>query len=242
ELAASSSVQERNAAQSALRVAQFELEQARAALLQSRPEGGVAARFPLYSPVSGEVLRVFQESATIVTPGMPLLEVGDRRNLEIEIDVLSTDAVNIRPGARVWLEYWGGSEPLEARVRLVEPAGFTKISALGIEEQRVWIIADFVAPPQSWESLGDAYRIEARIITWESDDVLRVPVGALFRIGVEWAVFVLENDRAQLRQVKLGHRGEHQAEVLGGLKEGEQVILHPSDRVADGVSVTLREF
>jgi HlyD family secretion protein len=240
EVAARSAQEELNSAEHAVRIAGYELEQARAALLRTQPDAQAGEQFEIRSPISGKVLRVFQESASAVAPGTALLEVGDPQNLEIEIDVLSVDAVNIRPGAKVWLEFWGGPQPIEARVRVIEPSGFTKISALGVEEQRVWVIADFAAPREQWESLGDAYRVEARIVTWESDDVLKVPAGALFRAGAEWAVFVVADGRARLRRVQMGRRGEQEAEVLGGISEGEWVIVHPSDRISDGVAITAR--
>src|SRR5262249_3563553 len=145
-------------------------------------------RFEIRAPVPGRVLRVFQESATVVTAGLRLLELGDPADLEIEIDVLSSDAVKIAPGAKVILEHWGGDEPLRGRVRLIEPAAFLKVSALGVEEQRVWVVADFVAPPQRRKTLGDASRVEARVVIWEGDNVLKVPAGALFRHAGEWAV------------------------------------------------------
>jgi HlyD family secretion protein len=241
ELAARMSEEELNAARFALQIAAYELEQVRAALVQIGPNRQPDWQFKVRSPISGEILRVFQESETVVNSGAGLVEVGDRRNLELEIDVLSTDAVQIRPGAKVWLEYWGGPRPLEARVRVVEPAAFTKISALGVEEQRVWIIADFVAPPEEWQNLGDAYRVEARIVTWESEDVLKVPAAALFRLGGRWAVFVIEEGRARSRLVEIGQRGEHEAQVLEGVTEGDQVIVHPGDRITDGIAVTARE-
>jgi HlyD family secretion protein len=143
--------------------------------------------------------------------------------------------VRVQPGAVLRIEDWGGSEPLEARVRIVEPSGFTKISALGVEEQRVNVIADLVTPAPS---LGDGYRVEARIVVWEADDVLRVPASALFRRGKRWNVFTLEEGRARLRPIEIGERGATQAQVLDGLSEGEQVLLHPSDRVEDGVRAT----
>ena len=234
---------ELDSAQFQVRITEHQLQLAQTAFLWSQPEPAGASPeslVQLRSPVSGKVLRLLQESTAIVIPGAPLLELGDPRNLEIEIDVLSSDAVKIQPGAKVLLEYWGGPEPLEARVRLVEPAGFLKISALGVEEQRVWVIADFTSPPEAWQNLGDAYRVEARIVVWESPDVLKVPVGALFRVEEDWAVFKVVADRAELQPVQIGHRGEHEAELLEGLAPGDHVILHPSDRVHDGVSVQPR--
>lgn len=230
-------------AQFAQQIAEYELELAQAALVRTRtPSLGeeAAQRFDMRSPIRGKVLRVFQESATIVTPGTRLLELGDPTDLEIEIDVLSADAVKIPDRAKVLLEHWGGPAPLEARVRIVEPAGFTKISALGVEEQRVWVIGDFVDPPEKRKTLGDAYRVEARIVIWEQDKVLKVPAGALFRQGAQWAVFLTTNGKATLRPVKVGQTNGLETQVLDGLAEGDRVILHPSDKVKDGVAIQAR--
>jgi HlyD family secretion protein len=161
--------------------------------------------------------RVFQESESFVQPGTRLLEIGDPRDLEMEIDVLSTDAVKIKPGDKVLVEHWGSDAPLLGRVRLIEPAAFLKISALGVEEQRVNVIADFVDPPEKRRALGDAYRIEARIVISEADNVLKVPAAALFRRGEEWAVFVADHGRASLRAIKIGRRNDLEAEVVGGV-------------------------
>lgn len=230
--------QEERAAAFGLQVAGFELEQTRAALLrgQSGPDGD-AVTLKIVSPVSGRVLRVFQESARTVPTGMPLLEVGDATDLEVRIDVLSRDGVAIQPGARVLLEQWGGAKPLEARVRLVEPSAFTKISALGVEEQRVNVIADFVDPVEMRPTLGDGFRVEARIVRWEANDVLRVPAGALFQRDGEWQTFRIENDRARLRAVEVGRTNGIETEIVGGLEPGDRVIVYPGDRVADGSRV-----
>lgn len=237
--------QDFRSAQFARDIARFELEMARAALVQSRttdaPDGAPAS-FILTAPVSGQVLRVLQRSATIVRPGSELLELGDATDLEVEVDVLSTDAVAIQPGAKAFLEQWGGDKPLEAVVRLVEPAAFTKISALGVEEQRVNVILDLVSPVEQRSSLGDAFRVEARIVLWEDQDVLQTPTGTLFREGGEWAVFVVADGIARRRIVTLGHRNSLAAQVLDGLQPGEQVVLHPSDQVHDGVSVQERNL
>jgi len=234
--------QDLESARFAARAAAFQLEAARAALLAA--EGGSAASTPgcgdgetcvkVRAPEAGTVLRVPEESERVVAAGTPLLEVGDPHRLEIVIDVLSADAVRVRPGAPVRVEEWGGEGVLLGRVRRVEPSGFTKLSTLGVEEQRVNVIADLEAPPPS---LGDAFRVEARIVTWEGEDVLQVPVSALFRHGAGWAVFVVEDGRAALRPVQLGRRGRRGAQVLDGLAAGERVVLHPSDRVEDGVRV-----
>lgn len=227
---------ELRAADFAAQVAAFELQQAEALLSRGRAGGG-AEPLVLTSPVSGRILRVMQESARMVAGGFPLLEVGDPADLEVRIEVLSRDGVAIQPGARVMLEQWGGSEPLAARVRLVEPSAFTKISALGVEEQRVYVIADFTDPVGKRPTLGDSYRVEARIVTWESPSALQAPAGALFRRGGEWRTFVAEGGRAVLRTVQLGRSNGVQTEITGGLREGEQVIVYPGDKVGPGARV-----
>ncbi|MFO0876167.1 MAG: HlyD family efflux transporter periplasmic adaptor subunit [Gemmataceae bacterium] len=234
---------ELRAAEFAVQIAAFELEQARAALIHTRPRSPGETepfRFEIPSPITGVVLRVFQESATVTQPGMRLLEIGDPVDLECEIDVLSTDAVKVKPGQRVLLEHWGGPHTLIGRVRLREPSAFTKVSALGVEEQRVNIIVDLIDPPERRPTLGDGYRVEARIVTWEGRDVLRVPAGALFRQGEGWAVFRQEKGRARLRPVTVGPGNGLEAEVVEGLSEGDSVVLHPSDRVRDGVAIVPR--
>ncbi len=221
-----------------------ELEQAKAALLRTNRNDDTADitewSFPITSPISGRVLRVFQESATKVNPGDRIMELGDPADLEVEVDVLSTDAVKIPPGARVMLNEWGGDESLEARVRLIEPSAFTKVSALGIEEQRVNVIIDFVDPPESRLSLGDGFRVEADIVRWEADDVLTVRTGALFRESGEWSVFIVADETTELRHLEIGHRNDDAAEVLNGLKEGDKVVSYPGDRVSTGTVVSQR--
>ena len=227
-----------HAADFAAQVARFELELAKAALEFAQParDGSTTVpRFEIHAPIRGRVFRVFQESATVVTPGTRLMELADAQNIEIEVDLLSTGAVQVRPGARMVVEHWGGSEPLEARVRVVEPSAFTKVSSLGIEEQRVNIIADFVSPREKRATLGDAFRIEARMVVWESPNVLKIPSGALFREAGEWSVFVVDGNRAKLQRVALGHRNDLEAEITEGLNEGESVVIYPSDRVQHGV-------
>jgi len=223
-------------------VARFELEMARAALLRSSPDESASApeNLSITSPITGQVLRVLQESATVVQPGAELLELGDPADLEVEVDVLSTDAVKIRPQTKAWLERWGGDAPLEAVVRLVEPAAFTKVSALGVEEQRVNVILDLVQAGAAGGVLGDGFRVEARIVIWEADSVLQAPTGALFRHGDAWAVFVVSQGIARLRTVQLGQRNSLAAQLVDGLAVGEQVILHPSDQVHDGIAVAQR--
>jgi HlyD family secretion protein len=216
-----------------VQTAQAELEGTRAALIQAgkRPP---ETTLTITAPVAGVVLQRHLESAQVVQPGQPLLEIGDPAALEVEAEVLSADAVRIEQGMRVLLERSGLPEPLEGRVRRVEPAGFTKVSALGVEEQRVLIIIDIVSPGPLWQRLGDAYRVNTRFILWEEADVLRVPTSALFRHQDNWAVFVADHRRARLRTVIIGRRGELFTQVLAGLAAGELVVVHPGRDLEDG--------
>jgi HlyD family secretion protein len=207
--------------------AAHDVEVARAAL------AGGTEPITMRAPVAGRVLRVPEPSERVVSAGTPLLEIGDPSRLEIVADLLSTDAVAVGAGAPILIEGWGG-QTLHGRVRLVEPSAFTKVSALGVEEQRVNVIGDFVDPPGA---LGDGYRVEIRIVVWQADSVLAIPASALFRYGDGWRVFVIEAGRARQRDVVVGHRTAFDAEVLSGLRVDEMVIPHPSDRVADGVRV-----
>jgi len=243
--------EENHAAEFSLQIAKFELAQAEAALQRfepadtegptgAEPAAGNAFHFEIRSPISGRVLRVLQESASVIPAGTPLLELGDPSNLELEVDVLSTDAVKIEPGDKINLEHWGGKEPLTGVVRIIEPSAFTKISALGVEEQRVFVIGDLTVSDAQRARLGDAFRFEARIVVWEEANVLQCPTSALFRLENQWAVFVVEADRAKLRMVKLGERNADAAQVLEGLQEGERVITYPSDRVQEGVGIAVR--
>ena len=234
--------EERKAA-AALRAARFQvevvrhdLEAARAALRYSAAQDGSAPAetVVLRAPVAGSVLKVFQESEGIVNAAETLLEIGNPAALEVEVEILSSDAVALAAGSRVLLERWGGEEPLEAQVRRIEPVAFTKVSALGVEEQRVLAILDIASPLELWRSLGDGYRVEARFVIWEGDDVLQIPNTALFRVGNDWAVFRIENARAALRRVQLGHRSGLQSQVIDGLAEGEQIIAHPGEGIAEG--------
>ena len=227
----------------ALQVRRFELERAKAQLLspaEARKRRGDCDCVPLTAPVDGRVLRVLHESEGVVQAGQPLVEIGDPRDLEIVSDLLSAEAVKVAPGQRVIIEDWGGETPLAGRVRRVEPFGFTKISALGIEEQRVNVIIDFTSPAPDWARLGHGYQVEVRIVLWEGDDLLTVPLTALFREGDAWAVFVSEHGRAQLRVVTVGHRNGLEAEIVDGLKVGDEVVIHPSERVQQGVHITAR--
>lgn len=226
---------ELRSAEFAQRIADYEVELARAALISpdARTPGGDVRR-PLRAPISGRVLRVFEESATVVPAGARLVEIGDPSDLEVVIETLSTDAVRIPFGARVRVEQWGGNDALSARVRVIEPSGFTKVSALGVEEQRVNVIADLTTPTEHRRTLGDGFRVEARIVVDEAAAVLKVPVAALFRQNDRWAVFVTEAGRARLRTVDLGRRNDQDAEVLGGLSDADVVVLHPGDSVREG--------
>jgi HlyD family secretion protein len=185
------------------------------------------------------VLRVLQESAGVVAPGTPLLEIGDPTHLEVVVDVLSADAARIRASASATLEGWGGA-PLAARVRLVEPSAFTRISALGVEEQRVHLVLDLLEPRERWAALGDGYRVEARIVVAERPSTLLVPAGAVFRRGEAWALFVLDRGRARLRTVRTGERNARVVEIVDGVVEGEEVVVHPSERVEDGARARAR--
>jgi HlyD family secretion protein len=227
----------------AVETATHELERARAMLMVgdgSAEDGASDDPIVLRSPIDGVVLSRRRESESVVPAGEPLLEVADVANLEIVSDLLSTDAVQVRRGQPVMIERWGGGDTLHGTVHRVEPSGFTKISALGVEEQRVNVVVDFTDPLRARESLGDAYRVELRIVVWEREDVLKVPTSALFRRGDDWAVFTVEDGQARERIVDVGRRNGLAAEVLSGLEAGEEVIVHPSDAITDGVSVEER--
>jgi len=228
-------------AQFAVDVARHELDEAKTALEYSAAEPGSAPEMvAVTSPVDGRVLAVLRESEGVVTAGQPLVEVGDPGNLEVEVDVLSIDAVKISPGTRVRFLRWGGEDTLDGIVRVVEPTGFTKISALGVEEQRVLVICDITSPREEWQRLGDGYRVEASFILWHGDDVLQVPSSAVFRRGDGWAVFIVDGDTVSLRGVEPGRRTGLEVEVRNGLREGEEVVIHPTDEVADGVRIRRR--
>ena len=191
------------------------------------------------APVTGRVLKIIQDSEAVVQPGAPLIEIGDPMDLDVIADLLSSDAVQISRGAPVRIDGWGGP-PINGRVTRVDPAGFLKVSALGIEEQRVRVTVDLVDPPEVWSRLGHDYRVVVHVTTWSADDVLTVPVGALFRKGDDWAVFVVRDGRARVAPIKIGHRNNRAAEVLSGLAAGDEVVLHPSDRVSEATPVAAR--
>jgi HlyD family secretion protein len=228
-----------SAADATVARARYDLQAARARLTQRASSSG-ARQVVVAAPVSGVVLRRYRESQSVVPAGEPLLAIGDPKQLEIVSDLLSAEAVKIKEGDTVLIEQWGGGQTLRGRVRLVEPSGFMKVSALGVEEQRVNVIIDFEDPAGAARALGDAYRVELRVVVWHQDPVLQVPIGSLFRRGDRWAVFVLEGGRARLRTVDVGQRDGTSAQVLSGLRNGEQVVLYPPDTLADGSRVTPR--
>ncbi|MBN2809038.1 MAG: HlyD family efflux transporter periplasmic adaptor subunit [Deltaproteobacteria bacterium] len=221
-----------------VQVARYERQAALAVLeyAQMVPAGQIEAMV-LRAPVSGRILRLFEKSAGVVNAGQPLLELGDPQTIEVEVDLLSADAVRVQVGMKVIFSRWGGEKELSGIVKRVEPQGFTKISALGVEEQRVWVIVAFTEPPDKLQRLGDGYRLEADFILWHDADVLKVPGSALFRSDEGWALFVVENERARQRRVEIGHRGGIFVEILSGIEAGVTVINHPGDNVAEGCRV-----
>jgi HlyD family secretion protein len=236
QLREASAAKEQAAAESTLRQAEAEL----AEFGGSTSVGTNTLLDPVQvkAPATGSVLHVFEENARVVAAGTPLMEIGDPADLEVVVEVLSRDGAAIPPGTPVELEQWGGGQPLRAKVRLVEPAAFTKVSALGVEEQRVNVIADLLTPLDQRPNVGDNFRVEAKIIVWEAHDALKVPAGALFRKGEQWAAFVVADGRARLKIVKAGRSSGTETQVLEGLKQGEEVILYPGSRVRDGQRVT----
>ncbi len=232
----------RLSAEAAVTAAQADLEKAQSVLRYSAAEHepGSGKTVVVRAPVSGRVLKLHRESEGVVNSGDAIVDIGNPRLLEVKAEVLSADAVKIRKGTPVVFERWGGDKPLSGRVRVVEPAGFTKISSLGVEEQRVLVIVDFTSPVEVWEGLGDAYRLDTSFIIWEGKDVLQAPASALFRKGEDWSLFAIENKRARLRTVEVGHRNGLSAEVLSGLKEGEMIVAHPDDQIKDGAKVKVR--
>jgi HlyD family secretion protein len=219
--------------------AEHELDQARAMLRRyDQPEPGEG--WEITAPVSGRILRVTQESEAAVSAGAPLAEIGDPEDLEVIVDVLTTDAVAIRPGAPVEITRWGGPQDLQGRVRLVEPSAFTKVSALGVEEQRVWVVIDITSPREVWATLGDGYRVDVRIIVEEIPKAALVPASALFRRGEGWAAFVVADGVARERPVSVSHRSSQMAAVSDGLRPGERVVVYPPSALSDGASVRER--
>ena len=223
--------------------AQHQLEVARAALVPSSAAGSSSPReLVIRSPVDGVVLQRFQESESVVPAGERLVEIANPADLEIVADYLSAEAVQIHAGMPAIIDRWGGNQPLHARVRRVEPFGFLKVSALGVEEQRVNVLLGIEDPPETWRSLGDGYRVEVRVVLWEQSSVLHVPTSALFRHGADWAVFVADHGRARLKTVSIGERTGAEAQVLGGINERDRVIVHPPDSVSENVRIEQRAF
>lgn len=229
-------VDEVASAQFALKVAGEDVRLASAAL-QQQQAGQERYHVDVLAPASGRVLRVLRESAGLVEAGTPLVEVGDPAALEVVVDLLTTDAVHVTPGTPALIVGWGGNQELEARVTRIEPSAFTRLSALGVEEQRVNVILSFTDPPASWAALGDGFHVEARLVLWRGEQVLQVPTLAVFRRGGGAALFEIDGGRAKLVPVTLGHRGDARVEVVSGLEPGDTVIVHPGDRIEDGIRV-----
>ena len=236
ETAVATSEEARKAAEFAVSRTEYELQLSRARLQAPSPAGRAVE---IVAPVSGVILKRFRESESVVPVGEPLIEIGEPSRIEIVADFLSTDAVRIQPGSPVLVEGWGGTDPLKARVRRVEPAGFMKVSALGVEEQRVNVLIDFEDPSAAGR-LGDGYRVEVRVVIWREEDVVKVPVGALFRRGNDWATFLVEGEQAKLQPVELGQRNDVEGQAVKGLSPQQTVVLHPPDTLMDGARITVR--
>jgi HlyD family secretion protein len=221
-------------------VATHEIGQARAALARFTPGSGKSEQFEITSPVHGEVLHVLHKSEGVVTAGTALVELGDPQALELVADVLSQDAVAIKPGMPARVMHWGGEQSLSAKVRRIEPAAFTKTSALGVDEQRVNVLLDMDGTVEQWRTLGDGFAVEIEITVWSKPDVVQIPTSAIFRQGSAWSAFIVEKGMAKARHVEPGHRGPLQTEILSGLHPGEIAIIHPGTAVRDGARVTFR--
>lgn len=234
------------AAEKAVTGARLETARAQAEILVAKAALGRPSAVPhdsvtpVSAPAGGRVIRVLRDSEGAVTMGEPLIEIGNANALEIVVELLSADAVKISPGTRVLLTRWGGEQTLEARVRVIEPGGFTKVSALGVEEQRVRVVADIASPENEWKALGDGYRVEAAFVLWESERVVQIPSNALFRGADGFAVYAVENGVARLRKVKVGHRSALASEIAEGLNEGDEIILHPDETIAAGKLVAAK--
>lgn len=239
ELAERTAARDMLAAEQRRHAAEHELDQARALLVATEAPGNGPEHQEVRAPVAGRVLRVMQESEAVVASGAPLLELGDPTDLEVVVDVLTTEAVGIRAGAPVAIERWGGPASLEGRVRRVEPGAFTRVSALGVEEQRVWVVVDLVSPRERWAALGDGFRVDARITVEAIDDAVLVPVSALFRRGAGWAAYVVQDGVARQRPVEVARRAARTAMVSSGLAAGETVVLFPPSILRNGVRVAL---
>jgi len=240
KLAARRANAQQASAEFAVKVSEYEIRAARSALQVFQASGG-QEQISIEAPVSGRLLKIHQKSEGTVQASMPILEIGDPYSLEIRVDLLSTDAVQVEPGTNVRIKRWGSNRILEGTVRVVEPAGYTRISALGVEEQRVPVIVDILSPHEQWQRLGDGYRVVAEFIIWEADEVLQVPSSSLFRTaGEQWALFVVDEGTAQLRKVETGQQSGLQTQILSGLESGESVITHPDERIEDKVKIEIR--
>ncbi len=231
------------AASAALNMREYEFARARAALIAPAVGGRNPAQcacVELKAPVSGKVLTIYERSENVVQPAAPLIDLGDPHQMELVVDYLSNVAVSIEAGQRAFIDGWGGSKPLNARVRRVEPSAFTKVSALGIEEQRVNVILDITEPFEVWKALGHGYRVDVHVVTWESPGVAIVPLTALFRYGDGWALFVDHDGRAERRAVAPGHRSGLDVEITEGIGDGERVVVNPSQRIEDGTRIASR--
>lgn len=229
-----------NSAAAEVNVAKSELERAKITLQNFTARNSGHDSVAISAPLSGAIFRVYRESEGAVNMGEPLIDIGDVKNLEVRVEVLSSDAVKIKKGTPVLFKRWGRDEPLTGIVRLIEPAGFTKISSLGVEEQRVLVIVDITSPPEKWNVLGDGFRMETHFIIWEGKDILQIPTSALFRSGTGWAVFVEEKGKARKRLVEVGQKNGLTAEILSGLKEKERVVAYPEDSISDGTKIRKR--
>lgn len=238
ELAYNVAVAQLATAKAALQVKTFDLQTARASLIDPTASSGPRRSISLQAPVSGRILRVLHQSEAVIGAGEPILDIGDPGKLEIVVPLISEEAVKVRPGAFATISDWGGAGVLHARVRRVEPSGFTKISALGVEEQRVNVLLDFSDPPGKRAAIADGFRVIAHIVISEKPDVLRVPSSALFRNGADWAVFVVRGARSILTPVTVGQSNGNVSEIVRGLAAGDQVVIHPSDRVRDGGKIS----
>jgi len=231
-------------AQAALQMRNFEAERANAALLSPTATQilhGICDCLDIKAPVDGHILRILHKSEGVVNVGTPIMEIGNTGKLEVVIELLSSDAVQVEPGQLVLINNWGGDRQLRARVTRIEPIGFTKVSALGIEEQRVNVIADFLSPPADWDKLGHGFQVDVQIIIAELNDVLTVPIGALFRVGEQWAVFQVQSGVARQQIIQLGLSNQLSAEVTAGLQVNNTIILNPGNQIVDGVRVVSRE-
>jgi len=240
EMAAKRALTRERSAEFAVQVAEHEVEGANSAVQAFQMPGG-REQLDVRSPVSGRILKINDKSESSMQMGAPVLEIGDPGSIEIKVDLLSTDAVAVEKGTRVRIKRWGSDTILDGIVKVVEPSGYTRYSALGVEEQRVPVIVDLLSPRDQWNTLGDGFRVVAEFIIWQGREVLQVPSSALFRVGDAWALFVVSNGKANLRKVQAGHQSGLQTEITGGIKEGERVMTHPDERIEDGVRVSIRD-